>query len=109
MISLNALNKLNKRRSSKFQMNFDSSPSSITNQAFYNTQLNLVQLAQLQRLQKLKLLQNSFNQTIPKMNYLIKSVEKQQMKNEAQMDQLKENISECLDQVRFFAFYINCY
>ena len=67
MISDLALSR--RRRSSRFQL--DSAPSSLLNQSIYNTQLNLVQLAQLQRLQKLKLLQNSFNQTIPKMNYLL--------------------------------------
>ena len=72
MISNIALSK--RRKSSRFLgTTFDSSPGSLVNQglAVYNRQLNLVQLAQLQRLQKLKLLHNSFNSTIPKMNQLL--------------------------------------
>lgn len=79
VISNIALSK--RRKSSRFLgTTFDSSPGSLANQGLvgYNPQLNLVQLAQLQRLQKLKLLHNSFNSTIPKMNYLLnKSNDKQ--------------------------------
>lgn len=76
VISNIALSK--RRKSSRFLgTTLDSSPGSLANQ-IGNPQLNLVQLAQLQRLQKLKLLHNSFNSTIPKMNYLLnKSNEKQ--------------------------------
>lgn len=92
VISNFALSK--RRKSSRFlNTNFDtSSPGSLVNQNIYNTKLNLVQLAQLQRLQKLKLLHNTLNSTIPKMNYLLnKSNENQQFNS---TDYAKENISE---------------
>lgn len=61
-----------RRKSSRFLgPAFDGSPGSLANQGLYNPQLNLVQFAQLQRLQKLRLLHNSFNSTIPKMNQLL--------------------------------------
>lgn len=72
VISNIALSK--RRKSSRFLgTTFDSSsPGSLANQAYNVPQLNLVQLAQLQRLQKLKLLHNyPFNSTAPKMNQLL--------------------------------------